>query len=98
MVKGLHLSLRRYVLWTLLAVGSVLITLFSMFSAERFFQGMDGMLRGTMVSVASNTELTGELPQRVLNFYISAEFDQQPEEILASVRQDVLIPFVLAKD
>jgi signal transduction histidine kinase len=98
MVKGLHLSLRRYVLWTLLAVGSVLITLFSMFSAERFFQGMDGMLRGTMVSVASNTELTGELPQRVLNFYISAEFDQQPEEILASFRQDELIPFVLAKD
>ncbi|WP_218419665.1 sensor histidine kinase [Alteromonas lipotrueae] len=98
MVKGLHLSLRRYVLWTLLAVGGVLITLFSIFSSDRFFQGMDGMLRHTMVRVATTTDISESSPQSVLNFYISAQFDQQPNEILESFSSKKLIPYQLEKD
>jgi len=98
MVNGLDLSLRRYVLWTLLAVGSVLITLFSLFSADRFFEGMDGMMRSTMIRAAKNTDISHDSPQSVLNFFISARFEQQPEEIRQSFSEQPLRPYVLEKD
>ncbi|MDO6565781.1 histidine kinase dimerization/phospho-acceptor domain-containing protein [Alteromonas sp. 1_MG-2023] len=98
MVKGLHLSLRRYVLWTLLAVGSVLITLFSIFSADRFFEGMDGMMRVTMTRVAANSDISEDSPESVLNFYISATFEQQPEEIKKAFLGKKLVPYELQKN
>lgn len=98
MVKGLHLSLRRYVLWTLLAVGSVLITLFSIFSADRFFEGMDGMMRATMTRVAANSDISEDSPESVLNFYISATFEQQPEEIKKAFLGKKLVPYELQKN
>lgn len=97
MVKGLHLSLRRYVLWTLLAVGSVLITLFSIFSADRFFEGMDGMMRATMTRAAVNSDISADSPQSVLNFFISATFEQQPEEIKKAFLGKKLVPYELEK-
>ena len=98
MVNGLHLSLRRYVLWTLLAAGAVLITLFSLFSADRFFEGMDGMMRATMIRAAINSDISDNTPQSILNFYISTRFEQQPEEIRDSFSGQQLRPFVLEKD
>jgi signal transduction histidine kinase len=97
MVKGLHLSLRRYVLWTLLAVGCVLITSFSLLSSERFFQGMDGMLRHTMVRFATTMDISEDAPENTLNFYISARLDQQPDEILKSFADKELKPYQLEK-
>ncbi|PTT99970.1 sensor histidine kinase, partial [Pseudomonas sp. HMWF031] len=48
MVNGLRISLRRYVLWSLLSLAAVVIVLFSIQSSDSFFDGMDGMLRNTM--------------------------------------------------
>ena len=98
MVNGLHISLRRYVLWTLLAVGSVLITLFSVFSADRFLEGMDGMMRATMIRAAQTTDISNDRPQSALNFYISTRFEQQPEVIKRSFSGKKLEPYVLEKD
>jgi len=98
MVNGLHLSLRRYVLWTLLAVGSVLITLFSVFSADRFFEGMDGMMRATMTRVAVDADISEDSPQSILNFYISATFEQQPEEIRNAFLDKKIKPYLLEKN
>ncbi|WP_282145358.1 HAMP domain-containing sensor histidine kinase [Alteromonas stellipolaris] len=97
MVNGLRFSLRRYVLWTLLAVGSVLITLFSVFSADRFFEGMDGMMRVTMTRVAINSDIANDSAQSVLNFYISATFEQQPEEIKQAFKGVSIQPYMLEK-
>ncbi|WP_334063475.1 hypothetical protein [Alteromonas genovensis] len=50
MVSGLRLSLRRYVIWSLFSLATLVVTLFSIESSDSFLDGMDGMLRNMMES------------------------------------------------
>ncbi len=98
MVNGLRFSLRRYVLWTLLGVAGVMITLFSVQSTDSFFDGMDGMLRGTMVRAGAAAEVQPGAPEQVLNFFIAARHEDLPDEVKARFQEHELEPLTLLKE
>lgn len=98
MVEGLRLSLRKYVILTLLAVASVIFALFSIQSADNFLDGMDGMLRSSMVRAAKNVVVEPGAPTQVLDFYIAATYDDLPDTVKQSFSEATLMPFILHKD
>lgn len=96
-MQGLRLSLRRYVLVTLLLIGAVIITVFSTLSANNFFEGMDGMLRGTMISAGRTTDVSAGQPARLLNFTIAAQWQDLPAEVQTHFDEADIQPYHLHK-
>lgn len=70
-MAAMELSLRRYVLLSLLAVVGIMIVVFTVMSAKQFLDGMDGMLRGTMISIARDSSVNAGHPVKALNFTIA---------------------------
>ena len=98
MVSGLRISLRRYVLWTLLSLAAVIIVLFSVQSSDSFFDGMDGMLRNTMIRAAQSTELGNSNHAQILGFHVYANYDDLPSEVKQSFAEESFMPFLLMKN
>ncbi|MCZ8529400.1 sensor histidine kinase [Alteromonas sp. PRIM-21] len=98
MVNGLRISLRRYVLWSLLSLATIVIVLFSIQSSDSFFDGMDGMLRNTMVRAAQSAELDNSNHAQILDLHVYANYDDLPDEIKQSFPQDSFTPFALKKN
>ncbi len=97
MVNGIKLSLRRYVLAALLIMGTVLISALSWLAANNFFEGMDGMQRGTMVSAGLQTQVKSGEPKQVLNYIIAADWQDLPHSITSTFDADQMQPFRLHK-
>lgn len=97
MVEGLRLSLRKFVMLTLLAVGSVIIVLFSIQSADSFLDGMDGMLRTSMMQAAKRVQVTPGKPTKILEYHIAATYEDVPEVIKESFPQALITPRALMK-
>ena len=95
MVSGLRISLRRYVLWTLLSLAAVIIVLFSVQSSDSFFDGMDGMLRNTMIRAAQSNELGNSNHAQILGFHVYANYDDLPSEVKQSFAEESFMPFLL---
>lgn len=98
MVEGLRLSLRKYVILSLLAVASVIIVLFSIQSADSFFDGMDGMLRGSMIRAANSVEVLPGEPTQVLEYHLAATYEDIPPAIQGSFPEAHIKPRTLMKD
>lgn len=96
-MTAIRLSLRNYVLITLLVMGVILISSLSYLSFNNFFEGMDGVLRGTMISAARNTQVSPGQPVQTLNFTIAARWEDLPEEIQHNFHAKTLSPFRLEK-
>lgn len=97
-MAAMELSLRRYVVLSLLAVVGVMVIVFSLMSAKQFLAGMDGMLRGTMVHIARHTEVTAGNPVKEFSFTIAADWQDLPaktREVFAGVTPE---PFHLYKE
>ena len=84
MVNDLRLSLRRYILWSLFSLAAILIILFSIQNSDSFFDGMDGMLKRTMIRVAERAELDTSGSAQILDFYISDQYNKLHEKIRSS--------------
>ncbi|MEC8297934.1 MAG: HAMP domain-containing sensor histidine kinase [Pseudomonadota bacterium] len=98
MVNGLRISLRRYVLWSLLSLAAVVIVLFSIQSSDSFFDGMDGMLRNTMIRAAESAELDDNKHAQILDLHVFANYESLPVEVKQSFSKESFIPFSLMKD
>ena len=98
MVNGLRISLRRYVLWSLLSLAAVVIVLFSIQSSDSFFDGMDGMLRNTMIRAAESAELDDNKHAQILDLHVFANYESLPDEVKQSFSKESFIPFSLMKD
>lgn len=98
MVSGLRISLRRYVLWSLLSLATIIIVLFSIQSSDSFFDGMDGMLRNTMIRAGKTVQLNNELETEILDLHIYARYQDMPSDIKHVFPQERFTPFVLLKD
>tara|TARA_Y100001949_G_scaffold111259_1_gene94129 strand:- start:189 stop:1538 length:1350 start_codon:yes stop_codon:yes gene_type:complete len=97
-VNGLRISLRRYVLWSLLSLAAVVIVLFSIQSSDSFFDGMDGMLRNTMIRAAESAELDDNKHAQILDLHVFANYESLPVEVKQSFSKESFIPFSLMKD
>mgnify|MGYP000011706971 FL=1 len=98
MVNGLRISLRRYVLWSLLSLAAVVIVLFSIQSSDSFFDGMDGMLRNTMIRAAESAELDDNKHAQILDLHVFGNYESLPDEVKQSFSKESFIPFSLMKD
>ncbi len=98
MVNDLRLSLRRYILWSLFSLAAILIILFSIQNSDSFFDGMDGMLKRTMIRVAERAELDTSGSAKILDFYISDQYNKLPEKIRSSFKPTDFQPYVLLKN
>lgn len=98
MVNGLRISLRRYVLWSLLSLATIVIVLFSIQSSDSFFDGMDGMLRNTMVRAAQSAKLDNNNHAQILDLHIHANYDDLPDEVKQRFPKDSFKPYSLMKD
>ncbi|MBU3021392.1 HAMP domain-containing sensor histidine kinase [Aestuariibacter sp. A3R04] len=98
MVEGLRFSLRKYVVLTLLAVAGVIFTLFSIQSADSFLDGMDGMLRNSMLRAARSVDVEPGAPTQVLDFHIASTYADIPETIKQSFSETEIAPYKLYKD
>lgn len=98
MVEGLRFSLRKYVVLTLLAVAGVIFTLFSIQSADSFLDGMDGMLRNSMIRAARSVDVEPGAPTQVLDFHIASTYTDIPEAIKQSFSETEIVPYKLYKD
>ena len=98
MVNGLRISLRRYVLWSLLSLAAVVIVLFSIQSSDSFFDGMDGMLRNTMIRAAESAKLDDNKHAQILDLHVFANYESLPVEVKQSFSKESFIPFSLMKD
>ncbi|MCG8496415.1 MAG: HAMP domain-containing histidine kinase [Enterobacterales bacterium] len=98
MVNGLRISLRRYVLWSLLSLAAVVIVLFSIQSSDSFFDGMDGMLRNTMIRAAESAKLDDNKHAQILDLHVFANYESLPDEVKQSFSKESFIPFSLMKD
>ncbi|WP_440055411.1 sensor histidine kinase [Pseudoalteromonas sp. T1lg65] len=78
---GINLSLRRYILATLLGLGTVIIVTLSILWTNHFFAGLDGMMRGTMINMAQSYAPKKGQPERVHNYIIAASWRDLPAEI-----------------
>lgn len=98
MVNGLRISLRRYVLWSLLSLATIVIVLFSIQSSDSFFDGMDGMLRNTMVRAAQSAELDKSNHAQILDLHVYAHYNDLPDEVKQSFSKERFEPYTLLKD
>jgi len=98
MVNGLRISLRRYVLWSLLSLATIVIVLFSIQSSDSFFDGMDGMLRNTMIRAANSTELDNSNHAQILDLHVYAHYNDLPDEVKQSFSKERFEPYTLLKD
>lgn len=98
MVNGLRISLRRYVLWSLLSLATIVIVLFSIQSSDSFFDGMDGMLRNTMIRAAKSTELDKNNHAQILDLHVYAHYDDLPDEVKQSFSKTSFKPYTLLKN
>lgn len=98
MVNGLRISLRRYVLWSLLSLATIVIVLFSIQSSDSFFDGMDGMLRNTMVRAAQSAELDKSNHAQILDLHVYAHYNDLPDEVKQSFSKERFEPYILLKD
>ena len=98
MVNGLRISLRRYVLWSLLSLAAVVILLFSIQSSDSFFDGMDGMLRNTMIRAAQSTDLGNSNHVQILDLHVYANYEDLPEEVKQRFLKESFTPYSLLKD
>ena len=97
MVRGFRFSLRRYILIALLVMGSVVIGGFSLLAMNNFFEGMDGVMRGTMIHAARSTTVTPGQPQKVLSFILVADWDDFPDNVKQQFDPEQLQPYRLNK-
>ena len=97
-MAAMELSLRRYVLLSLLAVVGIMIVVFTVMSAKQFLDGMDGMLRGTMISIARDSSVNAGHPVKALNFTIAADWQDLPKQTRQRFNPSQLVPFRLYKD
>ena len=97
-MAAMELSLRRYVLLSLLAVVGIMIVVFTVMSAKQFLDGMDGMLRGTMISIARDSSVNAAHPVKALNFTIAADWQDLPKQTRQRFNPSQLVPFRLYKD
>ena len=98
MVNDLRLSLRRYILWSLFSLAAILIILFSIQNSDSFFDGMDGMLKRTMIRVAERAQLDTSGSAKILDFYISDQYNKLPEKIRSSFKPTDFQPYELLKN
>ncbi|MEG3765393.1 sensor histidine kinase, partial [Alteromonas sp. 14N.309.X.WAT.G.H12] len=97
MVRAFRLSLRRYVIAALFVVGTSMIVGFSLLAMNNFFEGMDGMLRSTMIHTAEDVDVHPGEPVKILTFTIAANWDDFPEEVKRYFDVNKLKPFQLEK-
>lgn len=83
MIGNINNNLRRYVMICLLLMGAIVIGAMSMLSGHYFFEGMDGMLRGTMISAGRSVDVQPGAPKQVLRFNVAASWDDVDPEIRA---------------
>lgn len=97
MVRAFSLSLRRYVLAALFIVGSTMIVGFSLLAMSNFFEGMDGVMRGTMIHTAEDVDVKPGAPVNILTFTLAADWNDFPDEVTRYFDPDKIRPFQLEK-
>ncbi|SVB40649.1 uncharacterized protein METZ01_LOCUS193503 [marine metagenome] len=85
-------------MWSLLSLAAVVIVLFSIQSSDSFFDGMDGMLRNTMIRAAESAELDDNKHAQILDLHVFANYESLPVEVKQSFSKESFIPFSLMKD
>lgn len=98
MVSGLRLSLRRYVIWSLFSLATLVVTLFSIESSDSFLDSMDGMLRNMMVRAAETAQLDESGQAQILDLRIVANYNDLPSDVKAIFPESQLTPNTLLKD
>ncbi|KXO12857.1 putative two-component sensor [Moritella sp. JT01] len=75
-------SLRLYFLGAMLFLGVSMAIMFSALTVNYFVEGMDSVLRGTMVEVADTEglEVQDGQPEMLLDFYVSSRWQDLPAE------------------
>jgi signal transduction histidine kinase len=81
-------SLRLYFLGAMLFLGVSMATIFSALTVNYFIEGMDAVLRGTMVDIADTKGVRDEHPVTVLDFQIASRWQDLP----AKVQENFPIP------
>jgi signal transduction histidine kinase len=79
-------------------LAAVVIVLFSIQSSDSFFDGMDGMLRNTMIRAAESAELDDNKHAQILDLHVFANYESLPVEVKQSFSKESFIPFSLMKD
>ncbi|MEJ6474637.1 HAMP domain-containing sensor histidine kinase [Pseudoalteromonas piscicida] len=80
-MREIEISLRRYILIALFLLATAIIALLSYFWTQQFFKGLDGMMRGTMLNLASNYSVSGGEQIKVHNFLIAKHWQALPLEV-----------------
>ena len=93
MVRGFSLSLRRYILIALLVMGAGVIAGYSYLTTANFFAGMDGVMRGTMITVARNATVKPGEPQEIMYFNVAAAWEDLPESVTSSFNPEQIKPY-----
>ncbi|MBU2978165.1 HAMP domain-containing sensor histidine kinase [Alteromonas sp. C1M14] len=97
MVRAFSLSLRRYVIAALFVVGTSMTVGFSLLAMNNFFEGMDGMMRGTMLHTAEDVAVKAGNPVNILTFTIVGDWNDFPDEVTRHFDPNQLQPFKLEK-
>jgi signal transduction histidine kinase len=94
----MEINLRRFVFTSVLLLGGIIITAFTWMSTNQFMEGMDSVLRRSMISAAMNTSVTPGHPTSVLNYTIAAQWQDLPKVIQEGFNPADVTDFSLFKN
>ncbi|WP_020410205.1 sensor histidine kinase [Hahella ganghwensis] len=93
----IRLSLRLYVLGTLLFLISSLAAVYSVLTVQYFIQGLDAITQRTMVEVANSVALDEAGHAQLLGFHVTNSVDNIPDDILQHIPTAPQAPFEFKK-
>ncbi|OZG75426.1 hypothetical protein BTA51_03365 [Hahella sp. CCB-MM4] len=94
----IRLSLRLYILGTLLFLVTSLAALYSVLTVQYFIEGLDAITQRTMVEVANSAELDESGQAKMLTFHIAKRFEDLPIEIRQNIPSPPQEPFEFTKN
>ncbi len=94
----IRLSLRLYILGTLLFLITSLAALYSVLTVQFFVEGLDAITQRTMVEVANNAELDANGQAKMLTFHVARRLEDLPKEITQNIPSPPREPFEFTKN